>query len=1163
MSKLLYGLTLAVLTSLGLHAQETDPPSFSGRYWFDTGYGFQTFTPGNLEVSTEDLDEGFHTFNAYITDGTEISSTHSKWFFKKGRKANENEHLKATIYVDGQLFSTEEVTVGAGNIIDFALDMNAVDLGTHTLGVILTDANGNSLGYRNSVFLRVPTDLQYSTFLAYYYIDNEFRGTAEPTYDGTVMHLDIDAASLETGLHFLTLYMVSPHGMASSVRSSWFIKIPSEGEGIKQYSYWLNDNPETLTTVNLPEVINPCQVMSLIEIPEMPFRSKSYKFEIEDNKPVYYACHDFNIRFMDPDSRVSTSSRTYTDIRTKYTPDNITSLGLNERINTGVIEKDKIKLFKFDAEIGDSINTSCAKAAMMDIYSPSGKSIIQVQGIKATQNCSMTARENGTYYLAVHDVANGYSTELNFQHIHKFALLDQNVKKSADKGCFEMKVIGNGFESLQSLAIKGDETEVEIDKFKVVDNNTLYVMIDFDQNNVEKGPYRLKGIFKDNDKKTTEEIISSTALEVESSAPVDINVRIDTPRIASTPYLAYIHVTNNSNVGVWGVPFNLAAEHTGREGKIEFMDFGISVDVQYKDSIPVVYYTENLLNTGKSGSFAPTIIPYLAPGETKTYTLGFTTKAHEIVNLYAWTGTPWSESIREMTSENYDLSIIEQPFEGNLFTFQEACKIFYQWLSGQDTTEAELTKEHNRYAPQCHPDPNLRDVVNEAAGATKQAIGLAASSSSNAISIRMEGYRMLLEGCGSNEYVEQMLNTDRRMLMVGGDLMAASNTDNNLWGNLESLWHLLNARNHWRQSVPPVPTSSYTAVDCFQSGDPNDITGYVSPSGTNHIGIDVKNVAYTIEFENDPEIANAPASKIKVTSQLDGTSFDLSSFRADKLKIGNKEMELPNEQHFIRTLDMRPEINSIAELTFDVNNTTGEAIWNIRSLDPLTLDEISYMDDGILPVNDDNHRGVGYLTFSLGLKAGLTDNKTIKTQAEIIFDNNPPIKTPIWTNITDFKAPAASIASQSSDDNMTFNFTVEGEDIGSGVWYYDLYMSTNGTDDWKAVSTHNETEIFSYCSAEPLDNVTFAVYAVDKAGNRQGQTYLEAILGDVDGNGLIDANDVVVLRNHYLGRLQQGSISNADVNGDGVIDTQDATAIRNNYLDKQTKIITRRINLAK
>lgn len=1152
-------LTKVVLIALAmgsLTARGEDASPVSGQYWFDGTGERHPFTPGSFEISTDALQDGLHMLHAFVDNGKSVSSTHTGWFLKRA-DLKPGDELNAEFYIDGNLFQSHNLRLNSNGMLDIDLDMTDVDLGVHTIAVTVSTPQGLPMGYRYGVFLKVPTDLQKSTFGAYYFLDGEYIGQADTQAANGVYHLDINASALTSGIHSVTAYLASPHGMASSTQTAWFIKIPEGGEGVKQYSYWINDDMESVQTKVLPEVTNPFGLISLVDVPVQPFRSKNYSFAVENQKPVFYACNDFTVRFSDPDGRVSTASRTYTDVRVKQSAEDVTGIA-NGNVATGKIAANAIKLYQFDAEIGDSIGVRLDRAAMLEVYDPDAGTLIKTTGADATTHRTFTARKNGRYYVAVHDVANGNSATIDFTHIHKFALLEQSVGKSANRGVFETKVTGNGFDSLESLVLTGDGAEYKVPQYRVVDNYTLYALVDIDENPMPLGEYRFKGKFKDDGGEET--ILSSTALTIEEPTPIDIDVEIKPSFKIGTPYLVSVNVTNRSNVGCWGVPFNLAAQHVDGGGTIDFMDFAVGFDPKFKDQLKAIHETDDLLDTGHSGSFMPTVISYLGPWETQTYTLGLTTGPHALVPLYAWVGKPWSEEAREILADDYDLTAIEEPFKGNLFTMLEFCKLYYQLDSKSYLEESVDSPEQSvrTNAPRA-TGQDLRNAADMAVTTGKTAVGGAARSANGLISTRMQGRQMLLEMTGENPYVEQMQNTDRGMLNVGNDLMGFGDTGNDLAGNAQALNHLMNARTHWQESVPSDPNPQPNTVDSFQSGDPNDMSGYVSPAGTNHIGKNVKNVTYTIEFENDPEIANAPAARIKVNSTVDGRKLDLSTMRALTLTLGDKEIDLPSGHHFVTTLDMRTAINAIAELTFDFDDKTGETEWRLRSLDPLTLEDITYMGDGILPVNDDSGRGTGYLTFSVDLLPDLKDAETIQSHAVIVFDDNDPISTPVWTNETDYTLPTSKILTQTSEDNQTFNFTVKGNDIGSGIWTYDLYMRRAGTKQWTAVKTQIEGDTFSYTAPEALQGADFAILATDKAGNRQDEAWLDALIGDSDNNGVVEANDAVAIVSHYTGISSNINKINADVTGDGSIDTQDATAIVNLYLlnskDKTVKKI--------
>ena len=82
-------------------------------------------------------------------------------------------------------------------------------------------------------------------------------------------------------------------------------------------------------------------------------------------------------------------------------------------------------------------------------------------------------------------------------------------------------------------------------------------------------------------------------------------------------------------------------------------------------------------------------------------------------------------------------------------------------------------------------------------------------------------------------------------------------------------------------------------------------------------------VPYTIRFENDPEIATAAAHTIVVTNQLDKDKFDFSTYAPNSIKIGDVVTDLDGTPNFVKTIDMRPRLNVIAQVTSKFDAVTG------------------------------------------------------------------------------------------------------------------------------------------------------------------------------------------------------------------------------------------------
>ncbi|MGX8713776.1 MAG: hypothetical protein ACSW8I_08900, partial [bacterium] len=226
--------------------------------------------------------------------------------------------------------------------------------------------------------------------------------------------------------------------------------------------------------------------------------------------------------------------------------------------------------------------------------------------------------------------------------------------------------------------------------------------------------------------------------------------------------------------------------------------------------------------------------------------------------------------------------------------------------------------------------------------------------------------------------------------------------------------------------------------------------------------------------------ATAPAHTIRIVDTLDATVFDLASFSASSFCIGKHKVDIKGGQSFIRTVDMRPDIDLIAEVRLNFSKSTGVAEWVFRSLNPATLQTETNPMVGILPVNTDGS-GVGDVCFNINRKRRLQDSTLIDNHASIIFDNEAPIATPVWRNIMDVKPPVSIIDSMTFVDDTVY-LTMAATDNLSGVWRYHVYGMRDSI--WYPLISDIEADSVAVFV---LDS-TFQGYrtiAVDSAGNAE------------------------------------------------------------------------------
>lgn len=335
------------------------------------------------------------------------------------------------------------------------------------------------------------------------------------------------------------------------------------------------------------------------------------------------------------------------------------------------------------------------------------------------------------------------------------------------------------------------------------------------------------------------------------------------------------------------------------------------------------------------------------------------------------------------------------------------------------------------------------------------------------------------------------------------------------------------------------------------------MTGYSAPSGSRYMSDEVKTIGYDIEFENDPEIANSSAHRIVIENQLDPTKFDLKTFTPKDITLSGKTVELDGAKSFVKTIDLRPQINALAQLECDYSVQTGVVRWTFTSLDPMTMEPTDDIMQGVLPVNYDGTSGIGNVTYTVDLLRTFPDGTEVANSASIIFDNNDPIVTPVWVNTVDAVKPTGRVATATVVADTTAVLTFEGDDARSGLWRYDVYMQRGSDGVWEKAGECLADSTFTLRLQDGTD-YGFCALAIDSAGNVEVKDMLrEAQIvtyqtGDANGDGIIDIEDVVTAVSHYLGEDTPILFRAADVNGDGVIDIEDVVGIREIYLGAAT-----------
>jgi hypothetical protein len=287
--------------------------------------------------------------------------------------------------------------------------------------------------------------------------------------------------------------------------------------------------------------------------------------------------------------------------------------------------------------------------------------------------------------------------------------------------------------------------------------------------------------------------------------------------------------------------------------------------------------------------------------------------------------------------------------------------------------------------------------------------------------------------------------------------------------------------------VPPSGGSGGTTttppITPVQSLDPNAISGETGAGAAQYISAS-NPAAYTVFFGNDPS-ATAPAQRVVITDQLNPAVFNLSTLVLGPITFPGQVISPPSVPlqslgNFSAQLDLRPTTNLLVNVTASLNPSTGVLSWVFQSLDPATGLPPANPLAGFLPPG-----GEGSTSLLVRLQSSLTTGAVVNDQAIIVFDNNPPIPTSVWSNTIDATPPVSHVNALAPTQTATaFSVSWTGSDVGAGVQDFTVSVSDNGGPfiAWQ----HNVTKTSALFTGIRGHTYGFYTIARDLVGNVEG-----------------------------------------------------------------------------
>ena len=1132
----------ADLSSLGeklhaIHVQVRDPDgvssvpvtryflkasSLSGmslRYWFDDDSlsvqeGHNTGNPLLLDVAG--LADGYHTLQIQTADGFgDVSAPVTKGFIKIPQTIGAGD-FTCICMIDDQVFKQEKVSTSQG-IVAWDFDVSSLSPGFHRIFIQIVTPSGAASNAWQSFFLREPTLEEYGEMKCVYAIDGaEFYTETGTMTDGS-FHFDLDVSSLENGLHRITYMLNNGKGVTTPIQTQFFTKIPLGGNGISEYWYWLNElGDEQAHKVTLPERTNPFSLISLLPVESQPIRSKLFQFRIEDGNPMMYAKNDFHIRFFDVAGRFTDVSKQYVDESVKQEVKPVGELQDSQTFDK--VAENNVRWYTMPSAPGDTAAFKLSQPATVQVFAPSGEEVFKTSESASVKWSGIHTWENGTYYLAVHDVTGSQSTmKLEYMHMDKYDVVDWDVHRVGNGGCSTITFKGNGFRDLYAvdLVIAPGDT---VRSVAVSHDSDAETAVTFDFTAATLGDYNAVFHFTEEDKPV------ANVVTVEEAVDIELATDVSFPSSFSRSATYTVKITNKGNMTAYAVPVYTWIKSLTQDG-IYHIDYdgldlanifdGIETDSLTESEIAELYsyaetcgddhhflkfWAEDENHIGDSIFVRSNyFFTNIAPHETKTLRLTIYTRE---VDTYAYFTVPedWP---------NYSINRNE-PAAIRIKTHFKSQKQQSAYCCIADKIDCVLSTASFWldmgsavsfvFGPEVAAFINAADCATSVAGAVNKTSRIIAcgdegseddlrsmigNAAKSAISAAISCVAAKFSKLGNLKYLKEHsrysnLGTGLSALVAYLDKMHPDDGDFSCFKD-------------WTKRKPGCPPPPPNGGDSHggKSHDPNDIYGYLSEAGSKFIADSVARVNYTIEFENDTTFATAAAHTIVIKDTLDNKVFDLTKFMPTGIRIGEREAFLDeadvvtknNVTSFVKTIDMRPEINAIAQVDGTFNQKNGIAQWMLQSLDPMTMEPTDDLMQGILPVNYNGASGIGEVMFEVGVKQGKADGTQIKNRAGIVFDYEEAILTPTWTNIVDAIAPSSFIDEVVHENDSTISFHFFGEDNASGIWKYRFYVQAGQNAPWWEIATDIAPDrAFCYRFYDDID-YGFCVLAVDSAGN--------------------------------------------------------------------------------
>jgi PKD repeat protein len=276
-------------------------------YWFDNDYAnAQTATTSNASqvnintlIDAQSLLSGIHTFHIRFKDAAGMWSSVLSQFFNKTPESNfiNNNFVQYEYWFDSDYTNVQTIaTNNASQVnINTLIDAQSLLSGIHTFHIRFKDDAGMWSSVLSQFFYKTPeTYTANNSLVEYeYWFDNDYANAqTATTSNASQVNINtlIDAQTLVSGIHTFHIRFKDDAGMWSSVLSQFVYKTMNannENPLVTAYRYWLNDDFQNATLVELTAPTQQVIVAENLDFTMIPKNEYAIHFQFRDNSGLW------------------------------------------------------------------------------------------------------------------------------------------------------------------------------------------------------------------------------------------------------------------------------------------------------------------------------------------------------------------------------------------------------------------------------------------------------------------------------------------------------------------------------------------------------------------------------------------------------------------------------------------------------------------------------------------------------------------------------------------------------------------------------------------------------------------------------------------------------------------------------------------------------------